>query len=169
MAAGGPTPCPSVRAHIRNWVSEVVLETKSVSPMNCACSTGENLRALACGLALLLFAAIEPTLAGTEAVMERSYREFQTLLEGEFDNQEQYYFDRNLELPLPERHPRNHLSIARVENATEGLSLFYFRQYLDDEATALVRDQLLVTDLLPDSSGIRMDIFPRPEGESQSQ
>ena len=100
MAAGGPTPRPSVRAHTSNWVPEVVLEIISVSPTNCACSRAETLRALACGVALLLFAAIEPALAGTEAVMERSYREFQTLLEGEFDNQEQYYFDRNLELPL---------------------------------------------------------------------
>ena len=169
MAAGGPTPCPSVRAHTSNWVPEVVLEIERASPTNCGCSGAETLRSLACGLALLLFAAVEPALAGTEAVMERSYREFQTLLEGEFDNQEQHYFDRNLELPLPERHPRNHLSIARVDRDTDGLSLFYFQQYLDDDATALVRDQLLVTGLLPDGNGIRMDIFPRPEGEPQGQ
>ena len=100
--------------------------------------------------------------------MERSYREFQTLLEGEFDNQEQHYFDRNLELPLPERHPRNHLSIARVDHDTEGLSLFYFQQYLDDDATALVRDQLLVTGLLPDGNGIRMDIFPGPRANPRA-
>ncbi|MGD2008564.1 MAG: CpcT/CpeT family chromophore lyase [Cellvibrionales bacterium] len=145
------------------------MESKPVSPMNCACSQVKKLHALACGLALLVFAVIEPALAASEAVMERSYREFQTLLEGEFDNQEQYYFDRNLELPLAERHPRNHLSIARVDNVTDGLSLFYFRQYLDDDATALVRDQLLVTGLLPGGSGIRMDIFPRPEGELRGQ
>ena len=80
MAAGGPTPCPSVRAHTSNRVPEVVLEIKSVSPTNCACSVAETLRAVACGLGLLLFAATEPALAGTEAVMERSYREFQTCL-----------------------------------------------------------------------------------------
>ena len=102
------------------------------------------------------------------AVMERSYREFQTLLEGEFDNQEQYYFDRNLGLPrrndtrattshCPGR-PRHRRSVPVL-----------LSQYPDDNATALVRDQLLVTGLLPDGNGIRMDIFPRPEGEPQGQ
>lgn len=101
--------------------------------------------------------------ASTEAVLERAYRDFTAFLEGEFDNQEQYYFDRNLELPPEVRHPRNHLRIVSIGETDSGVSLFHFRQYLDDNRDEPVRDQVLATSPVYESNVIRMDIFQKPE------
>jgi len=109
---------------------------------------------------LLFLGAAAP--ASSETMLERAYRDFKAFLEGEFDNQEQYYFDRNLELPLAERHPRNHLRIVSIGEAA-GVALFHFKQYLDDNLDEPIRDQLVATSLTDQSNAIRMDIFPQPE------
>ena len=66
---------------------------------------------------LLLCLAISPlSHSATDDVLDKSYRLFTHLLVGDFDNQEQFYFDRRLELADSMQHRRNHLQIEATED-----------------------------------------------------
>ena len=105
--------------------------------------------------------------AASEATLERAYRTFQTYLVGEFDNQEQFYFDRNLQLPPEEQHPRNHLRVDKLDSEIPGVNVFRVQQYLDDNPDVLIRDQIVQTSLDSQEMAIVMDFIaePRDGGE----
>ena len=101
---------------------------------------------------LLLCLSISP-LAHTanDDVLDKSYRLFTDLLVGDFDNQEQFYFDRRLELAESMQHRRNHVQVE----ATDDDGVFRLTQTLD-EAEAPSRVQLLK--LTPDYGSHRISM-----------
>jgi len=101
---------------------------------------------------LLLCLSISP-LAHTanDDVLDKSYRLFTDLLMGDFDNQEQFYFDRRLELAESMQHRRNHVQIE----ATDDDGVFRLTQTLD-EAETPARVQFLK--LAPDYGSHRISM-----------
>lgn len=51
-------------------------------------------------------------------ILERDYREFLTLLPGLYDNQEQVYFEDNLDVPQDQRHRRESYTVTMSDNGT---------------------------------------------------
>ena len=88
---------------------------------------------------LLLCLAISPlSHSANDDVLDKSYRLFTDLLVGDFDNQEQFYFDRRLELAESMQHRRNHVQVE----ATDDDGVFRLTQTLD-EADKPARVQFL--------------------------
>ena len=88
---------------------------------------------------LLLCLAISPlSHSVNDDVLDKSYRLFTDLLVGDFDNQEQFYFDRRLELADSMQHRRNHVKVE----ATDDDGVFRLTQTLD-EADKPARVQFL--------------------------
>ena len=57
-----------------------------------------------------------PSHSATDDVLDKSYRLFTDLLVGDFDNQEQFYFDRRLELAESMQHRRNHVQVEATDD-----------------------------------------------------
>jgi hypothetical protein len=101
---------------------------------------------------LLLCLAISPlSHSATDDVLDKSYRLFTDLLVGDFDNQEQFYFDRRLELADSMQHRRNHVQVE----ATDDDGLFRLTQTLD-EANKPARVQFLK--VMPDYGNHRIQM-----------
>jgi len=106
----------------------------------------------ACGWLLLISSSMLPLVHGANNdVLDKSYRLFTDLLVGDFDNQEQFYFDRRLELAESKRHRRNHLQVQ----ATDKAGVFRLTQTLD-EADVPAREQFLT--LSPDYANHRIQM-----------
>ncbi|HNP64225.1 MAG TPA: hypothetical protein PKH39_09835 [Woeseiaceae bacterium] len=72
-------------------------------------------------------------LADPAAVLDRDMRSFLEWFPGVYDNQEQVYFENELDVPEDERHERIHHTFAPVELPEFGENIFYVQRYLDDD------------------------------------
>ena len=92
-----------------------------------------------------------PSHSANDDVLDKSYRLFTDLLVGDFDNQEQFYFDRRLELAESMQHRRNHVQVE----ATDDEGVFRLTQTLD-EADKPARVQFLK--VMPDYGSHRIQM-----------
>lgn len=78
--------------------------------------------------------------------------------EGEFDNEEQVWFqtDPRSETPEDERHTRLHTHHRRVDLPSFGEHVFYVEEYKNNDPEDLVRQRLVVFSSLGLNGGIRM-------------
>lgn len=125
-----------------------------------------------CSLVLLAFVCILAGLlqhsiaAAAPTLDDPSARDLQRLVawyEGEFDNQEQVWFENNRRsvVPVAERHERMHLIRHRVDLPTFGRYVFYTEDYRDDNPRKAFR-QRVVTFESAGQSGVRMKLwFPK--------
>lgn len=93
--------------------------------------------------------------------------------EGEFDNEEQLWFeaDPRSETPEQERHIRLHTMHRRLELPPFGEHVFYVEEYKDNDPEALVRQRLVVFSSQGLGGAIRMQqgFFKQPEAARGAQ
>ncbi|MCP5471456.1 MAG: chromophore lyase CpcT/CpeT [Sinobacteraceae bacterium] len=122
--------------------------------------------ALARCLFVVLACSIAAVSKNTEAAPipdDPSARDLQRLVlwfEGDFDNQEQIWFenDRRSATPASERHERVHATHRRVNLPAFGQYVFYVEEYLDDDPAKVFR-QRLVTFESAREAGVRMKLW----------
>ena len=87
--------------------------------------------------------------------------------EGEFDNEEQRWFqaDPRSNTPEDERHVRVHTTHKRISAPDFGEHVFYVEEYTQDDPERVYRQRLVVFSSAPDEGGIRMrqGFFHEPE------
>lgn len=109
-------------------------------------------------LALLIMAGAAPA---QEAVLERDLGRLAKMLPGIYDNQEQVYFEPELEVPDSARHDRMRIDVIALERSEADDPLFEWRRY-DDEATAPSARGLIALAVDADSEAIRMRRYTLP-------
>ncbi len=87
--------------------------------------------------------------------------------EGEFDNEEQRWFqaDPRSNTPEDERHVRVHATHKRIEAPEFGEHVFYVEEYTNNDPEKVYRQRLVIFSSDPEESGIRMrqGFFNEPE------
>ena len=87
--------------------------------------------------------------------------------EGEFDNEEQRWFqaDPRSNTPEDERHVRVHTTHKRISAPDFGEHVFYVEEYTEDDPERVYRQRLVVFSSAPEEGGIRMrqGFFHEPE------
>ena len=119
-----------------------------------------NRATLSSALALIVIAAAAPV-AAQDGVLARDLQRLATMLPGVYDNQEQVYFEGELEAPEDARHGRVRLDLNRLEVTPPADPLFEWRRY-DDEATAPSARGLIAVAVDPDAGAIRMRRYTLP-------
>lgn len=78
------------------------------------------------GIALALFAALAPAAASAQnGVLDRDFKTMMEWFPGRYDNQEQVYFEKELNVPQDERHERIHHIFFPVDlNAFPGETFY---------------------------------------------
>ena len=78
--------------------------------------------------------------------------------EGEFDNEEQRWFqaDPRSSTPEEERHVRVHTTHKRIEAPEFGEHVFYVEEYTHDDPERVFRQRLVIFSSAPEAGGIRM-------------
>ncbi len=116
--------------------------------------------------AAALFAAMglqQPLSAAESRPDDPSARDLLQLVdwfEGEFDNQEQVWFETEgrAQVPPKARHERVHATHRRVAMPQFGAHVFYVEEYLDDDESKVFR-QRLVTFESARAAGVRMKLW----------
>ena len=87
--------------------------------------------------------------------------------EGEFDNEEQRWFqaDPRSNTPEDERHVRVHATHKRIDAPNFGEHVFYVEEYTHDDPGRVYRQRLVIFSSAPEAGGIRMrqGFFHEPE------
>lgn len=84
---------------------------------------------------------------------------------GEYDNQEQVYFNELREIPEEERHERIHHIFYPVDLPAFGEHVLYVQQYLDDKPDEIYRQRIYVFTADYEEMAIRLDILtPKDPG-----
>ena len=87
--------------------------------------------------------------------------------EGEFDNEEQRWFqaDPRSGTPEDERHVRLHTTHKRIDAPTFGEHVFYVEEYTHNDPERVFRQRLVIFSSAPEAGGIRMQqgFFQAPE------
>ena len=102
-------------------------------------------------------------LADPAAVLDRDFRIFLDWFPGVYDNQEQVYFEGELDVPEDERHERIHHTFAPVELPDFGENVFYVEQYLDDDPSKIYRQRIYVFTADYEENAIRLSIHTPPD------
>lgn len=89
---------------------------------------------------------------------KRDLKILTTWFEGEFDNEEQRWYQNHPSSNTPEtgRHGRLHTLHRRLTLPDFGEHVFYVEEYLDNDPANLVRQRLVTFESDPESGGIRM-------------
>lgn len=113
----------------------------------------------AAGLCAALLITFGSASADPQAVLERDFALFLDWFPGVYDNQEQVYFEGELEVPEEERHERIHHTFAPVDLPAFGEHVFYVQQYLDDDPARIYRQRIysFTSDL--EENAIRLAIY----------
>ena len=111
----------------------------------------------------VLTGLMQHSIAAAAPPDDPSSRDLQRLVAwfgGEFDNQEQIWFETEgrAATPVAERHERVHAVHRRVSLPTFGKHVFYVEEYLDDDPQKVFR-QRLVTFESARQSGVRMKLW----------
>jgi len=106
-----------------------------------------KLKALIKSIVGLLFVSVLtiPTQAqdvSKKGVLDRDLALMMTWFEGEFDNNEQVYFEGTLKVGDEEKHERIHSIFKRAELPEIGKNIFYVQQYSDGDPNKVYRQRL---------------------------
>ena len=120
---------------------------------------------------VLLFALLCAPLAATAATeydpLARDLLILTDWFEGEFDNEEQRWFqaDPRSNTPEEERHVRIHATHKRIDAPGFGEHVFYVEEYTHDDPERVFRQRLVIFSSAPEDGGIRMrqGFFNEPE------
>lgn len=99
--------------------------------------------------------------AAEDAVLARDLERLAAMLPGVYDNQEQVYFEGELEVPEAARHERRRMAIVALESSPEGDRLFEWRRY-DEAASAPSARGLLALGVDGGSGALRMRRYTLP-------
>lgn len=98
------------------------------------------------------------TWADDQAILERDFRTFLEWFPGVYDNQEQVYFEGELEVPEGDRHERIHHVFEAVELPAFGDTVFYVQQNQNDDSEDIYRQRIYVFKIDEDENAIRLSI-----------
>ena len=104
--------------------------------------------------------------ADSNAILDRDMQTFLEWFPGVYDNQEQVYFEKVLEVPEDERHERIHHTFAPVDMPAFGEHVFYVQQYIDDNPEDIYRQRIYVFTADYDENAIRLSIYTPNDVES---
>ena len=104
--------------------------------------------------------------ADQNAILDRDMQTFLQWFPGVYDNQEQVYFEKALDVPEDERHERIHHTFAPVDLPAFGEHVFYVQQYLDDDPSKIYRQRIYVFTADYEENAIRLAIHTPNDVES---
>lgn len=93
------------------------------------------------------------------AVLDRDFKTMMTWFPGEYDNQEQVYFESELDVPEEERHERIHHIFHPVDLSDFPGETFYVQQYQNDDPADVYRQRIYSFEPDYDENAIRLTIY----------
>jgi len=92
-------------------------------------------------------------------ILKRDFNRMMEWFPGEYDNQEQVYFNDNLNVPEDERHGRIHHIFAPVDLPNFPGETFYIQQYQNDDPADIYRQRIYSFEPDHDENAIRLTIY----------
>ncbi|MEM7283457.1 MAG: chromophore lyase CpcT/CpeT [Pseudomonadota bacterium] len=93
-----------------------------------------------------------------EQVLEKDLALLMQWFPGEYDNQEQVYFQQELEVPEDHRHERTHHIFYKADLPSFGDHVLYVQQYLDDDPDKIYRQRIYALKADHDENAVRLTI-----------
>ncbi len=113
---------------------------------------------------LFVLATTMPAAAESpRAILEKDLEVFLGWFEGRFDNAEQVYFEREMNVPEELRHERIHSIFAPVDLPEVGAHVMYVEQYSDGDPDAIYRQRLYDFTLDETADAIVLTILTLPD------
>jgi len=92
-------------------------------------------------------------------ILQRDFKKMMKWFPGRYDNQEQVYFNDNLNVPEEERHGRIHHIFAPVELENFPGTTFYIQQYQNDDPADVYRQRIYSFEPDFEENAIRLTIY----------
>ncbi len=108
--------------------------------------------------AVLVALAPGSATADDAAILDKDFRVLMDWFPGVYDNQEQVYFEEELEVAEDLRHERIHHVFKKVELPAFGDNVLYVQQHLNDDPEQIYRQRLYVFTPDYDENAVRLTI-----------
>ncbi len=95
---------------------------------------------------------------GPDQVLLRDLDRLMEWFPGEYDNQEQVYFEKELDVPEDLRHERTHHIFFKADLPEFGDHVLYVQQYIDDDPDKIYRQRIYVFTPDMEENAIRLTI-----------
>lgn len=95
----------------------------------------------------------------TRKILDKDFSVMMSWFPGRYDNQEQVYFEEELQIDEELRHERIHSIFEPVELAAFGDNVFYVQQYLDGDPDKIYRQRIYTFRVDYDENAVRLDIY----------
>ncbi len=92
-------------------------------------------------------------------ILDRDFREMMVMFPGRYDNQEQVYFEKRLDIPEEDRHERTHHIFHPVKLANFPGETFYIQQYQNNDPSDIYRQRIYSFQPDYDENAIRLTIY----------
>ena len=89
----------------------------------------------------------------------RDLRILANWFEGEFDNDEQLWYEGRMKVPEEDRHDRLHATHKRIDAGEIGEFVFYVEEYMSDDPDSIIRQRVVSFESVPDSAFIKMKLY----------
>lgn len=111
-------------------------------------------------LAIATTVALAPiAVSAQNGVLDRDFKTMMEWFPGRYDNQEQVYFEENLNAPEEERHERIHHIFFPVALENFPGETFYVQQYQNDDPSDIYRQRIYSFEPDYDENAIRLTIY----------